>query len=179
MPSVTSRLHKITMSKARSLGFDWGNPYTFNSDTSTDVLLLWRHDYAWTSLFRVHCGPGRCHNDAREALATAACGQEMAVGSCQAGAQGEAQGEVQGCPRGHPPVWIRGRSHDASATFRLSCVVRRLGILLPKKSRGARHRVTVVRHDGRLRQRVPTRLERSSGKTLRQVEASGAAPVLP
>ena len=58
-------------------------------------------------------------------------------------------------------------------------MVRRLGLLLPKNSRGARHRVLVVRHDGRLRQRVPARLERISGKTLRQMEASGAAPILP
>ena len=106
-------------------------------------------------------------------------GSYLALDCSQVGAQGEAQGEVQGRPRGHPPVRIRSRSHDASAAFRLSCVVRRLGILLPKKPRGARHRVTVVRYDGRLRQRVPARLERSSGEAFRQVEAPCASSVLP
>ena len=66
-------------------------------------------------------------------------GTYLALDCSQAGAQAGAQGEVQGSPRGHPPVWVRGWSHDASATFRLSCVVRRVGILLSKKPRGARH----------------------------------------
>jgi len=112
MPGPFSRLHFLIMSKVLALGLDWGNPYTFNSDT---------YD-----------------------------GRRLALDCSQVGAQDGAQGEVQGRPRGRPPVRFRGRSHDASATLRLSCVVRRLGILLPKNSRGARHRVDAVRHDGRL-----------------------------